>query len=170
MNLHGSHVRHPTVPLVILTALLVASLVVPAAAPAQGSCRVPCSPTVSLMSGGLRTHLLRGPVVRNAATGAAHRVPGTSDFEAVVAVAARPGDRGAYTHELDLKRVANAHLFAWAPPETYLHRVAVYLRLDHVATGLPRAGDEVPEGRSFVTAARPTSLVIGLTLLVTPPP
>jgi hypothetical protein len=84
--------------------------------------------------------------------------------------AARPGDRSAYTHKLDLDLLAHLHAFAWTPEGTWLHRVTVYSILDYVATGLPRAGDEVPVGRVFVTDARPTSLIVGLALPLTPAP
>ena len=83
---------------------------------------------------------------------------------------ARPSDRSAYTHKLDLDLVAHVHAFSWTPPTTWVHRVSVYSILDYVATGLPKAGDEVPEGRIFLTDARPTSLIVGLTLPVTPVP
>ena len=82
--------------------------------------------------------------------------------------AARPGDRSSYTHKLDLDLLAHLHPFARAEQETWLHRVSVYGILDYVATGLPRAGDEVPVGREFVTAARPTALIVGLDLPITP--
>jgi len=84
--------------------------------------------------------------------------------------AARPSDKSAYTHKLDLDLVAHVHAFAWTPPKTWLHRVAVYSILDFVATGLPKAGDEVPVGRVFVTSARSTSLIVGLSLPITPAP
>ena len=83
--------------------------------------------------------------------------------------AARPDDRSAYTHKLVLDLVAHAHAFAWAPEGSYLHRTSVYAILDYVATGLPRVGDEVPLGRTFVSDARPLALVVGLALPITPP-
>ena len=84
--------------------------------------------------------------------------------------AARPSDKSSYTHKLDLDLLAHVHAFAWTPANTWLHRVTVYSLLDYVATGLPKAGDEVPVGRVFVTDARPTSLIVGLSLPVTPAP
>jgi len=83
--------------------------------------------------------------------------------------AARPTDKSAYTHKLDLDLVAHLHAFAWTPRATWLHRVTVFSILDYVATGLPKAGDEVPVGRVFETDARPTSLIAGLSLPITPP-
>jgi hypothetical protein len=81
--------------------------------------------------------------------------------------AARPNDVSSYTHKLDLDLVAHAHAFAWTPPRTYLHRVSVFGILDYVATGLPRAGDEVPVGRRFLSDARPLAFIAGLALPIT---
>jgi len=83
--------------------------------------------------------------------------------------ASRPGDASSYTHKLDLDLIGHANVFAWAPARTYLHRLNVFAILDYVATGLPRAGDEVPLGRRFVNDARPLSLITGLTLPLSPP-
>jgi len=55
------------------------------------------------------------------------------------------------------------------PRAAWLRRVTVFSILDYVATGLPKAGDEVPVGRVFESDARPTSLIAGLSLPVTPP-
>jgi hypothetical protein len=82
--------------------------------------------------------------------------------------AGRPGDASEYTHKLDLELLGHAHVFAWTPPAAYLHRVSVALILDYVASGLPRAGDEVPLGRRFLSDARPLSLIAGLELPLTP--
>jgi hypothetical protein len=205
-----------------------------------------CAPSVSLMPAVIRTHLFGGPRVRALATGAERRLPGSSDFEMIIAVAARtavprlslfgsvqwlpdaseqrnpftlytaselgepvranaptatmgasvsllpasgtselfdlaanvgdlfsqaarPSDKSAYTHNLDVELAAHLHAFAWAPRDTGLHRVTAFSLLDYVATGLPRAGDEVPVGRVFETDARPTSLIAGLSLPITPP-
>lgn len=78
--------------------------------------------------------------------------------------AARPGDRSAYTHKLDLDLVTHWHVFAWTPPKSYAHRLTVFAILDYVASGLPRSGDAVPQGRVFLDDARPTSLIAGLAL------
>jgi hypothetical protein len=82
--------------------------------------------------------------------------------------AARPDDKSAYTHKLDLELVTHVNVFDALPKGTYAHRVALYGILDYVATGLPRAGDEVPVGRVFVTRARPTALIVGLALPLSP--
>ncbi|HVX41178.1 MAG TPA: hypothetical protein VHB25_16545 [Gemmatimonadaceae bacterium] len=82
--------------------------------------------------------------------------------------AARPGDRSAYTHKLDLALFTHLHAFNWTPPKTYVHRVTVFGILDYVATGLPRRGDEVPQGRRYLDSARPTTFIGGLSLPITP--
>lgn len=208
-------------------------------------CHVVCAPTVALMPGAVRTHVLHAPRVRDAGGAPVHALPGTWNGEMIVAVAsrtalprlgvfgsvqwlpnastarnpftlytadalgthvranaptlvvggslalvtpeatrgwldlaanvgdlfsqaARPDDRASYTHKLDLDLVTHLHAFAWAPPRTYLRRMSAYAILDYVATGLPRAGDEVPVGREFVSSARPAALVLGLVLPITP--
>jgi hypothetical protein len=82
--------------------------------------------------------------------------------------AARPDDKSSYTHKLDLDLVTHVDAFAWTPKSTWIHRVSIFGILDYVATGIPRAGDVVPQGREFMTRARPTGLIIGLALPVTP--
>lgn len=82
--------------------------------------------------------------------------------------AARPDDRGDYTHKLDLALATHLHAFAWSPPTSYVHRLSVYALLDYVATGLARRGDEVPQGRVFMTDARPLALIAGLAIPLTP--
>lgn len=208
-------------------------------------CHLVCAPSVTLMPGMIRTHLLRGPLVRNTSTGAETRLPGSTNMEVIVAVAsqtalprlslvasaqwlpnaakgrnpftlytaselgthvranaptlvaggslaiiaptstagwfdaalnvgdlfsqaARPDDKSAYTHKLDLDLVTHLHVFDALPKNEYLHRVSIYGILDYVATGLPSAGDEVPLGRIFVSDARPLALVAGLSLPLTP--
>jgi hypothetical protein len=82
--------------------------------------------------------------------------------------AARPHDSGAYTHKLDVGLVGNWSLFAGLPPRTYMHGVLLSTLLDYVATGLPRAGDEVPKGeRVFLTGAHSASLIAGLVFPLT---
>jgi hypothetical protein len=85
--------------------------------------------------------------------------------------AARPDDRSAYTHKLDLDLLTHVHAFARTPEHGYLHDVSLFALLDYVATGLPSAGDEVPTTRRFLSAARPAALIVGLALpLVRPTP
>ena len=83
--------------------------------------------------------------------------------------AARPGDRSAYTQKLDLDLVAHVSVFNRTAPRSYAHRVSLFAILDYIATGLPRAGDEVPQGRLFLSRARPLALITGLALPLTPP-
>jgi len=52
-------------------------------------CHILCAPAVLLMPGVVRTHLLRGPRVRDTKTGVETRLPGSSNFEVIVAVASR---------------------------------------------------------------------------------
>jgi hypothetical protein len=78
--------------------------------------------------------------------------------------AARPDDRSAYTHKLDLDLLTHIHAFARTPEHAYLHDVSLFALLDYVATGLPRAGDQVPTTRRFLSAARPAALIVGLAI------
>lgn len=83
--------------------------------------------------------------------------------------AARPGDRSAYTHKLDLGISANLNPFTSLPRATWLHAVSAFALIDYVATGVPRAGDVVPKNvRRFDTNARPTALLAGLSLPLAP--
>jgi hypothetical protein len=82
--------------------------------------------------------------------------------------AARPSDRSAYTGKLDLELFTTWHVFAWTPPRTYVHRISAFALLDYLATGLPRTGDEVPKGQRYLDDARPTSLIAGLSIPLTP--
>jgi hypothetical protein len=208
-------------------------------------CPVLCAPTLTLMPAVIRSHLFGGPLVRDVATGATHRLPAATNMEIIIATAARtalprlsafasvqwlpnasegrnpftqytaadlgghvhanaptatfglsaaavtatethgwvdadanvgdlysqaarPGDRASYTHKLDLELVTHWHAFAWTPRQTYVHRAALFALLDYLASGLPRAGDEVPKGRRFLEHARPIALIAGLTLPITP--
>jgi hypothetical protein len=77
--------------------------------------------------------------------------------------AARPQDASAYTHKLDLGLIAGWSIFAGLPPHTYMHGVSISTLLDYVATGLPRAGDEVPKDeRVFLDNVHSASLIAGL--------
>jgi hypothetical protein len=204
-----------------------------------------CAPSVTLMPAMSRTHVFGGPTVEATSSGAEHRLASTSNFEVILAVAARtriprvsafgslqwfpnatearnpftlysaselgspvranaptatfglsamlipaastrgwfdaavnagdlysqaarPDDESAYTHKLDLDLVTHLNVFEALPKGTYAHRIAVFGILDYVATGLPRVGDEVPVGRVFVTRARPTALIVGLALPLSP--
>jgi hypothetical protein len=86
--------------------------------------------------------------------------------------AARPTDSGDYTHKLDLGLIGSVGVLNWLPPEhAWLRSVTAVLILDYVATGLPKAGDEVPQGqRVFLTGGRGASLLAGISIPVAQPP
>ncbi len=112
------------------------------------------------------------PTVTLVATGALVRTAdaaGWFDLSAHVGdlygPAQRPDDRSSYTHKLELDLVTDAYPFARLARATWAHGVAVTVLLDYVATGLPRAGDEVPRGeRRYLDAAHPLTLLAGLSL------
>jgi hypothetical protein len=83
--------------------------------------------------------------------------------------AARPGDKSEYTHKLDLGLNASVTPFSHSVPKyAWLHGVSAIAILDFVATGLPKAGDEVPRGtRVFVDNAHALTLIAGVGLPIT---
>lgn len=85
--------------------------------------------------------------------------------------AARPNDASAYTNKLDVGGVGLLYPFAGTDSTSAAHKSGFYLyaNLDYVATGLPKAGDDVPKGvRTFVTGAKPAVLVLGVGLPIAP--
>jgi hypothetical protein len=83
--------------------------------------------------------------------------------------AARPDDESDFTHKLDLGATAHLGIFSRLPPKTWLHAVDGVVILDHVATGLPRRGDEVPNGeRVFLDTVHNTSVIVGVSVPVAP--
>jgi hypothetical protein len=83
--------------------------------------------------------------------------------------AARPDAQSSYSHKLDLGLLAHLTPLAHTSVGGWLSRVSLFGLLDYVATGLPKAGDEVPKGeRVYVTDARPATLIVGLALPLTP--
>lgn len=84
--------------------------------------------------------------------------------------AARPSDASAYTHKLDLGGIALLYPFAKLDSTSALHRSGVFLSvtLDYVASGLPKAGDTVPKGRTFLTAAKPAALLATIAMPIAP--
>ena len=83
--------------------------------------------------------------------------------------AGRPDDRSAYTHKLDVGINLGVGMLNWLSPHAWLRNVKGFVILDDVLTGLPRAGDEVPQGeRVFLTDARPAALIAGLSIPVAP--
>ena len=69
-----------------------------------------------------------------------------------------PRARSVYTHKLNFELDTSVAMFEWLPDGHWLRRVELEGSLDYVATGLPRAGDEVPlGGEQFIDAASPWS-------------
>jgi hypothetical protein len=72
--------------------------------------------------------------------------------------ARQPNDRSAYTHKLNFELDTSVAIFRWLPERSWLRRVELEGSLDYIATGLPRAGDEVPiGGERFVDDHSPWS-------------
>jgi hypothetical protein len=70
---------------------LVAGVSVPLAAQSTTTprCHLLCAPSLTLLPGVVRTHLLRGPLVRNTTTGVESRLEGTTNMQVIVALASR---------------------------------------------------------------------------------
>lgn len=81
--------------------------------------------------------------------------------------AARPGDRGAYTHKLNFELDTSLAVFHWLPERRWLRGVELEGSLDYVATGLARAGDHI-DGFTFLDKASPWSFSIVVVLPVAP--
>lgn len=81
--------------------------------------------------------------------------------------AERPGDRASYTHKLNFEWDTAVAAFRWLPERHWLRHVEVEGSLDYVATGLPKAGDEVHRER-FLTGASPWSFSLVVVLPLTP--
>ena len=85
--------------------------------------------------------------------------------------AARPHDASAYTHKLDVGAVGLLYPFAGMDSTSAAHKSGLYLyaNLDYVATGLPKAGDDVPKGvRTFLTDAKPAVFIAGVGIPIAP--
>lgn len=83
--------------------------------------------------------------------------------------AARPEDESDFTHKLDLGATAHLGIFSRLPEKAWLHAVDGVVILDHVATGLPHRGDEVPKGeRVFLDDVHNTSVIVGLSIPLAP--
>ena len=130
--------------------------------------------TASQLGGSLRANAPTMTLGASISALTASQTRGIVDLDGVVAdlfsQAARPGDKSSFTHKLDLELATHWHPFNALSQHDYLHRVTLLGLLDYVATGLPRAGDEVPKGRLFLDNARPTSLIIALAFPLTPEP
>jgi len=83
--------------------------------------------------------------------------------------AQKSSDANAYTHKLDVGLSALVNIFNWLPRGTWLRHAQAVVTLDYIATGLPKAGEDVPKGeRVFLTDARPAKLLLGLSLPLAP--
>lgn len=83
--------------------------------------------------------------------------------------AARPGDDRLFTHKLNFELDAALAALHWLPEGNWLRNLEVEGSLDFVATGLPRAGDEVPAGRQvFLDDASAWSFSLLLVVPVAP--
>ena len=72
-----------------------------------------------------------------------------------------PRARSVYTHKLDFELDTSLALFKWLPEGHWLRDVEVEGSLDYLATGLPKAGDEVPVGgERFIDAPSPWSFSV----------
>ena len=101
----------------------------------------------------------------------AHRTRGwlSSHFDVVdkFSPVERPAVRRAYTHKLNLEFDTSVAVFNWLGKGRWLRGVELEGSLDHVATGLPKAGDVV-NGRRYVDNASPWSFSLVLSLPVAP--
>lgn len=82
--------------------------------------------------------------------------------------AERPGDRASYTHKLNFELDTAVAPFTWLPDGHWLRGVEFEGSLDYVATGLPRAGDEVAPGEVYLDPVSPWSFSLVLVIPVAP--
>jgi hypothetical protein len=82
--------------------------------------------------------------------------------------AERPRDRSAYTHKLNLELDTAVSIFRWMPENHWLRRLEIEGSLDYVATGLPRAGDELSAGEILLDDASRWSFSLVLVIPLTP--
>jgi hypothetical protein len=83
--------------------------------------------------------------------------------------AQRPNDKSDYTHKLDLGATATLAFLHWLSPHAWLSHVIAAASLDYVATGLPKAGDEVPKGeRVFLNSVHSSTLIVSVVIPVAP--
>lgn len=83
-----------------------------------------------------------------------------------------PDAGGLYTHKLNLELDASLAFLRWLPEDhwwSWFRNLEVESSLDYLATGLPRAGDEVPSGEErFLDDASPWSLSLLVILPLAP--
>lgn len=81
--------------------------------------------------------------------------------------AERPADRRAYTHKLNVELDTSVAIFNYLPEGRWLRGVELEGSLDYVATGLPKAGDQIDRVR-FLDDASPWSFSIVFVIPVAP--
>jgi hypothetical protein len=81
--------------------------------------------------------------------------------------AERPTDRRAYTHKLNLELDTSVAVFNRLPEGRWLRGVELEGSLDYVASGLPKAGDQI-DGVRFVDDASPWSFSLVFVVPVGP--
>jgi hypothetical protein len=82
--------------------------------------------------------------------------------------AERPGDTSTYTHKLNLELDTAVSVFRWLPEGHWLRDVELEGSLDYVATGLPRAGDELPGGDVYLDDASRWSFSLVFVIPIAP--
>lgn len=83
--------------------------------------------------------------------------------------AAQSDAAGAYTHKLNLELDAVVSPLRWLSSSNWFRNLEMSATLDYVATGLPRAGEELPRGGwVYLDDASPWSLFAGLTIPIAP--
>jgi hypothetical protein len=93
----------------------------------------------------------------------------SSHFDIVdkLSAAERPADRRAYTHKLNFELDTSFGVFNWLPEGRWLRGVELEGSFDHVATGLPKAGDVV-DGVRFVDHSSPWSFSLVFVVPIAP--
>jgi hypothetical protein len=106
--------------------------------------------TASSLGGDVRDNPVQLEMELNLTWLAEHQTGGwvSSHFDIVdqFSPARRPGDRSVYTHKLNFELDTSVAIFKRLPDGWWLKGVELEGSLDYIATGLPRAGDEVPIG------------------------
>ena len=79
----------------------------------------------------------------------------------------RPKDQSLYTHKLNLELDTSVSVFNWLPERRWLRAVELEGSLDYVATGLPKAGEEI-RGERFIDNASRWSFSLVFVIPVAP--
>lgn len=83
--------------------------------------------------------------------------------------AERPNAGSVYTHKLNFELDTAFAVFKWLPKGNWLRNLELELSLDYMATGIPRAEDQVPLGQAlFLENASPWSLSLVFVIPVAP--